>query len=217
MPSKGQHMSQGCRSVYQPILSISTIYTVRFILLLFILPGCCLTSFAGTEKSLPRDPMEYFFHQSFNDLKEELVIAIEENKSGVFVMFADKDCPWCAKMNANVLNQVAVQDYYRNHFRILTIDINGDAMITDFDGNEISEKDFAFKRHRVRATPVFMFFDTNGKKVMRFTGIVRDVKEFLWLGEYVVTGSYQKLNFTKYKRERQKQEQNVPVTEVSSK
>jgi thioredoxin-related protein len=78
--------------------------------------------------------------------------------------------------------------------------------MTDFQGNEVFEKDFAFKQHRIRATPVFMFFDTSGNKTMRFTGIVRDAREFLWLGEFVVSGDYKKTNFTKYKREREEQE-----------
>lgn len=159
--------------------------------------------------NIPRDAMEYFFHQSFNNLDEELEIAAEENKSGVFIMFSDKDCPWCLKMKNTIMNRVEVQEYYRQHFRLLTVDIRGDTPMTDFDGNEVSEKDFAFKQHRVRATPVFMFFDSSGKKTMRLTGIVRDAKEFLWLGEFVVSGAYQNTNFTKYKRERVEQEKTV--------
>ncbi|PCJ88371.1 MAG: thioredoxin [Thiotrichaceae bacterium] len=170
---------------------------------------------SSSDSKMPRDSMEYFFHQSFNDLAEELDIVAEENKKGVFIMFTDKDCPWCAKMKATVMNQVAVQDYYQANFRVLTIDIRGDAMIVDFDGNEISEKDFAFKQHRVRATPVVMFFDASGKKMMRFTGIVRDVKEFLWMGEYVVNDEFKKMNFTKYKRERKKRDELVSLGETS--
>ncbi|MBT8120558.1 MAG: thioredoxin family protein [Gammaproteobacteria bacterium] len=163
-------------------------------------------SVAATAGSQTRDPMEYFFHQSFNNMEEELEIALEENKSGVFIMFSDKDCPWCLKMKTTIMNRVDVQDYFREHFRLLTIDIRGDTLMTDFEGNEVYEKDFAFKQHRVRATPVFMFFDTSGKKTMRLTGIVRSAEEFLWLAEYVVAGEYQNTNFTKYKRARAKQE-----------
>ncbi|MDT8281892.1 MAG: thioredoxin family protein [Gammaproteobacteria bacterium] len=159
----------------------------------------------GQSTAIPREAMAYFFDQSFNNLKEELEIAIDEKKSGVFIMFSDKDCPWCLKMKTTILNQVDVQDYYHQHFRLLTVDIRGDALMTDFQGNEVDEKDFAFKQHRVRATPVFMFFDTEGNTVMRLTGIVRNVEEFMWLGEFVVSGAYKKTNFTKYKRQRASQ------------
>ena len=158
-----------------------------------------------------RDAMEYFFHQSFNNLEEELEIAEEEGKKGIFIMFTDKDCPWCLKMKTTIMNRSDVQDYYREHFRVLTIDINGDTLMADFEGNEMEEKAFAFKQHRVRATPVMMFFDTTGKKTMRLTGIVRDAREFLWLGEFVVNGDYLKTNFTKYKRQRAEQEKQVSL------
>jgi len=65
------------------------------------------------------------------------------------------------------------------------------------------QKDFALKEYRVRATPVFAFFDLDGKLVARYTGATRDAREFMWLGEYVVDGRYRDLPFAKYKRERQ--------------
>jgi hypothetical protein len=57
--------------------------------------------------------MTHFFEQSFGNLKDELALAKQEGKLGVFVMFNDPDCPWCQKMKATMLNQPAVQDYYR--------------------------------------------------------------------------------------------------------
>lgn len=175
-------------------------------LLLIISMLLCHQSFAQATDTTPRDAMEYFFNQSFNNMSEELEIVADEKKSGVFIMFSDKDCPWCMKMKATILNRQDVQNYYREHFRLLTVDVSGDTAMTDFDGNEVAEKDFAFKQHHVRATPVFIFFDAQGKVATRFTGIVRDAKEFIWLGEFVVSGAYQKTNFTKYKRERADQE-----------
>lgn len=156
-------------------------------------------AFAGAQT---RDPLEYFFDQSFNNLQEEVATARKEGKTGLLIMFNDPDCPWCAKMKATVLNQVAVQDYYRSRFRLLHIDTRGDTLMKDFDGTEMAEKDFAFNVHRVRATPVFVFFDLEGHSVMRYTGATRGVDEFLWLGEFVVSGAYKTGNFTRYKTER---------------
>jgi thioredoxin-related protein len=193
------------------IKSLSSINLLLMFCLLttWSMNSSALDAAAETSTDLPRDPMEYFFNQSFNNLQEELEIVDDEKKAGIFIMYSDKDCPWCMKMKTTIMNRVDVQNYYREHFRNLTIDIRGDTLMTDFDGNEVSEKDFAFKQHRVRATPVFMFFDTSGKAVMRLTGIVRDAREFLWLGEFVVSGEYQKTNFTKYKRNREEQEKVV--------
>ena len=146
-----------------------------------------------------------FFQQGFGDLTEELEIAREEGKRGVFIMFDDKDCPWCAKMKSTVLNQIEVQEYYRKFFRITRIDRNGDALITDFNGNDITEKDFADKT-RVRATPVMIFYDLQGRPMYRHTGASRDVKEFLWMGEFVAEEKYKTQRFTVYKRQKKKAE-----------
>ena len=156
----------------------------------------------ASRADAPRDPMIHFFQQSFGNLPEELATARAERKLGIFVMFDDVDCPWCARMKATVLNQPAVQDYFRKYFRVLEVDKNGNVPITDFSGREMSQKDFAFKLHRVRATPVFLFFGLDGKVLLRYTGATKDAREFLWLGEFVVSGAYARTNFTAYKRDR---------------
>lgn len=157
---------------------------------------------APAPAAATRDPMTHFFDQSFASLPDEVAATRAEGKRGILVMFVAEDCPWCAKMKAGVLNRVEVQDYYRRHFRILMMDANGDAPMTDFNGHEMPQKDFAFKLHRVRATPVFMFFGLDGKVLLRYTGATRDAREFLWLGEFVVSGAYARTNFTAYKRDR---------------
>lgn len=157
----------------------------------------------GFVHAQTRDVNEGFFQQTFGDLPDELETAKEEGKTGVFIMFDDKDCPWCAKMKATVLNQVKVQDYFRKHFRILHIDVNGDAIIIDFKGDELTEKAFAEKT-RVRATPVMVFYDLSGKPMHRYTGATRNVKEFLWLGEFVAEGNYKTQSFPVFKREKKK-------------
>lgn len=149
-----------------------------------------------------RDPMQHFFNSSFGVLPEEVSAARAAGQIGVLIMFEAEDCPWCAKMKANVLNQPPVQDFYRKHFRILMMDVNGDAPMTDFSGQEMSQKDFAFKHNRVRATPVFAFFDLDGKIMTRYTGASRDAEEFLWLGEFVVNGDWKTTTFPAYKRKR---------------
>jgi len=162
----------------------------------------CLTVASTGVLAEVRDPMQFFFHSSFGSLPEEAATAKQEGQTGILIMFEAEDCPWCAKMKANVLNQSTVQDFYRKHFRVLAIDINGDVPVTDFTGQEIPQKDFAFKHNRVRATPVFAFFDLNGKLMTRYTGATRDAEEFLWLGEFVVNGDWKTATFPAYKRKR---------------
>ncbi|MCU7813266.1 MAG: thioredoxin family protein [Candidatus Thiodiazotropha sp. (ex Notomyrtea botanica)] len=152
-----------------------------------------------------RDPGEFFFDQSLGDFSEELETARDEGKKGVLIMFEMDECPFCHRMKTRVLNQVEVQDYFKEHFLIYTVDIEGDVEIADFRGTPMKEKDFAFKMHKVRATPVFGFFDLEGKMMTRFTGATNDAREFLWLGEFVVNDFFQKTNFSRYKRQKKKE------------
>lgn len=158
------------------------------------------------QAAAPRDPGSYFFDQNLGDFSEELENAREQGKVGILIMFELDDCPFCHRMKQTVLNQPEIQDYFKQHFLILSVDIEGDVEMTDFKGEAMTEKDFAFKKNRVRATPVFAFYDLNGDPIKRarLTGATNGPEEFLWLGEYVKEGIYQKMSFTRYKRQRRK-------------
>lgn len=149
-----------------------------------------------------RDPESYFFEESFGQFDEELERANDEGKKGVLIMFQQDECPYCHRMRASVLNQKKVQDYYRQHFLIFQVDIEGKLEITDFSGQQTLEKDFAFKQNRVRATPVFAFFDLDGTRVARYTGATTDVDEFMSLAQYVVDEKFRNMSFNRYKREK---------------
>lgn len=147
-----------------------------------------------------------FFDESLNDMEEEKEIAVEEGKKGILLMFEMDECPFCARMKKTVLNRGKVQDYYREHFRILTVDIEGDLELTDFDGKETTQKAFSLDQFRVRATPVFQFLDLEGKPIKngRLTGASKDANEFMMLGQYVVDGNNEKMPFLRYKRKQKK-------------
>ena len=157
-------------------------------------------AFSAVASDTVRDPYTHFFQDTFGDFSEEIGIAREDGQRGVVIFFEMDECPFCERMRETVLNRTDVQDYYRERFRIFTVDIEGDTEVVDFEGNEMPAKDFAFKVNKVRATPVIAFYDLDGRRVVRFTGAVRDGQEFLWLGEFAADGYYHKTNFTRFKR-----------------
>ncbi len=171
-------------SSYKPVLFI-------FVLMLF-----SINIYAA--KTLP--PEEYFFDSTFGDFSEELATAREQGKKGIFIFFEMDECPFCHWMKKNVLNQPDVQAYYKKNFLNFAVDIEGDIEITNFQGKTTTQKDFAFKENRVRATPVIAFFDLTGKRIMRYTGRTRGKEEFLLLGQFVSEGAYKTTKFSRYKR-----------------
>ena len=115
-------------------------------------------------------------------------------------------------MKRTVLNQPEIQDFYRENFHSIAIDIEGDIEIVDFQGSDTSQKEFSSK-NRVRATPVMAFYDLEGNQVVRYTGAASGKQEFMWLAEYYLQGIYKmkddngrNIRFSKYKRLKKKQQ-----------
>ncbi|MEJ5211459.1 MAG: thioredoxin family protein [Burkholderiales bacterium] len=163
-----------------------------------LVAGLMLVSF--TTLAEKRDVNQYFFDQKLGDFKAELATARAEGKKGILLMFEQEDCPWCHRMKDTILNQSEVQDYFKKHFLIYSIDIKNDLAMVDFKGKETTEKAFSAE-NRVRATPVFLFFDLDGNPMYRFTGVAKDPREFLLLGRYVVEGTYKTTPFNVYKNQ----------------
>ena len=166
------------------------LYSVFFVFLLFTLPSSAET----------RDPATYFFNETFGDFQEELETARDAGKKAILIMFVMDECPYCHRMRTTVLNQANVQDFYRDNFLIFEVDIEGDIEITDFNGKLTRQKEFAEIDNRVRATPVFAFFNLEGERVTRYIGATTSIVEFMLLGQYVADGTYKEMSFNRYKR-----------------
>ncbi len=167
--------------------------------ILLVMASLLTVSAAFAETA--RDPYTHFFNETFGDFSEELETAREQGKQGVMIFFEMDECPFCHWMKQNVLNDPAVQAYYREQFLLFTVDIEGDVEIVNFQGVSMSQKDFSFKENRVRATPVIAFFDLDGKPIHRHTGRTSDTEEFMLMGRFVAEGHYEKTRFTRFKRE----------------
>ena len=143
-----------------------------------------------------------FFDEGFGDFQEELETANDEGKKAVLLMFEMDECPFCHRMKRTVLNQPEVQEFFHEHFKIFTVDVEGDVEVVDFQGNTTAEKDMALKQFRVRATPVFQFVDLEGKPIKRgrYTGATSGPEEFMLFGQYMIEEKYTEMPFGRYKR-----------------
>lgn len=158
---------------------------------------------AAPSMAEERDPYEYFFQPTFGDFQEELETARADGKTAIMVFFQMDECPFCHRMKENILNQREVQDFFQEHFSSFSVDVEGAIEINDFQGNTTTEREWAFEGNRVRATPVFQFYNLEGEPIARLTGATSTPEEFIWLGEYVVSGAYKEQPFSRYRRERQ--------------
>ena len=132
-------------------------------------------------------------------MPEELQTARAQGKQGILLFFEADGCRYCAAMRKGVLSKREVQDWYREKFVNIAIDIHGDVEIKDFDGVTLPEKMIAEHR-RVFLTPTFSFIDLDGAEVYRHVGLVKTVGEFLAMGEYVAGKHYFDQEFSVYAR-----------------
>lgn len=97
-----------------------------------------------------------WFALSFLDLRDDFAEAKAAGQRFA-VIFEQRGCPYCAKLHTEVLAEKYINDYVRENFRIIQLDLWGSREVTDFDGTRLTEKALA-ERWGVIFTPTIVFF-----------------------------------------------------------
>jgi len=97
-----------------------------------------------------------WFQLSFLNLKDDFAEAKAAGKRFA-VIFEQRGCPYCIKLHTEVLAQKYINDYVRQNFTILQLDLWGAREVTDFDGTVLQERALA-ERWGVIFTPTVVFF-----------------------------------------------------------
>jgi len=146
-----------------------------------------------------------WFLESFLDLSDDLEGARKQGKRFV-VMWELKGCPYCKETHFVNFAQPRIVDYIRANFEVLQLNIIGSRKVTDFDGQELSEKRLAAK-YGVLFTPTIQFFGESAaalkelppqkREVARAPGYLRP-DDFLAMFRYVKEKSYETKSFRDY-------------------
>jgi len=140
-----------------------------------------------------------WFKVSFLDIAEDIAEARDAGKHYVLYFYQD-GCPYCKKLIEDNFGQFEITDYTQRHFDLVALDMYGSREVTGMDGAVISEKEF-IKRHRVQATPSFIFFDMKGNIAFRMNGYQPPGKFFDVL-RYVAEKKYYEMKYIDYLRQR---------------
>ena len=97
-----------------------------------------------------------WFQLSFLDLRQEFREAQAAGKRFV-VLFEQRGCPYCQKLHTEVLAAKYINDYVRENFAVVQLNLWGSREVTDFDGAQMPEKALAV-RWGVMFTPSLVFF-----------------------------------------------------------
>lgn len=97
-----------------------------------------------------------WFVQSFLDLSEDHAEAKAKGKR-LAVIFEQRGCMYCTKMHTEVLRKRYINDFVRENFAVIQLDMWGEREVTDFDGQKMPEKKLA-ERWGVLFTPTVVFY-----------------------------------------------------------
>jgi thioredoxin-related protein len=155
-----------------------------------------------TDDGLYKEP---WFLESFLVLPEDLEDAHKAGKRFV-IMWELKGCPYCKETHFVNFARPDISAYIQANFEVLQLNIIGSRKVTDFDGQELSEKDMATK-YGVRFTPTFQFFAERAaplkalapqkREVARAPGYLRP-DDFLAMFRYVREKAYREKSFRDY-------------------
>lgn len=140
-----------------------------------------------------------WFKQSFLVLKEDIEDAKKSGKAGIIVFFGQQHCAYCNALITNDFGDKAIAQYTQKKFDVIALDIYGDRTVTELDGNELSEHDFAIK-YKAELTPTLDFYTAEGKLVYRLRGYYPPEK-FLSALKYVAGKHYLTQRFRDYLNE----------------
>lgn len=97
-----------------------------------------------------------WFQLSFLNLRDDFAEAKAAGKRFA-IIFEQRGCPYCIRLHTEVLAQRYINDYMRENFAVLQLDIWGAREVTDFDGKVLSERALA-ERWGIIFTPTIVFF-----------------------------------------------------------
>jgi thioredoxin-related protein len=144
-----------------------------------------------------------WFKSSFLDIREDIEEAKESGKRIVLYMYQD-GCPYCKKLLQDNYGNREIAEYSQKHFDTIAINMWGDREVTDVEGNDVTEKQFA-EDLKVMFTPTMLMLDEQGKVVLRINGYYHPNK-FLAALKYVAEKQETAMSFRDYYGEQPQQQ-----------
>jgi thioredoxin-related protein len=155
-----------------------------------------------TDDGLYKEP---WFLESFLELADDLEGAHKHGKRFA-IMWELKGCPYCKETHFVNFARNDISDYIKANFVVEQLNIIGSRKVTDFDGQELSEKELAAK-YGVRFTPTFQFFAERAgplknlapqqREVARAPGYLRP-EDFLVMFRFVREKAYETKSLREY-------------------
>ena len=137
-----------------------------------------------------------WFKLSFLEISDDIKEAREQKKKGLIIYFGQKFCPYCNAHITNNWEQDDIVKYTQKNFDVIAINVKGQRPVINTDGKTYTEKTFSALK-KTNFTPSLIFYDTQGKEVLRLRGY-RPPYQFRAALEYVADAHYKRETFRNY-------------------
>jgi thioredoxin-related protein len=140
-------------------------------------------------------PMPSWFLNSFLDLNEDVEDLSSIDKRLMLFIHQD-NCPYCHKFITKNLSNEKIKQKVQKHFGVVDINMFGSKDLVSTNEDELTEKEFALK-YKVQFTPTIIFFDEEGKQVLRLNGYINE-KNFELALDYIKDKKEKHISFKEY-------------------
>jgi thioredoxin-related protein len=138
-----------------------------------------------------------WFSETFLNLPDDLARAKSRGKKGIILYFGQTHCAYCeALLEVNFEKEKDIVNYTRQNFDVIALDIWGNRVVTDLDGNQLEEKNLA-ELERTDFTPSLIFYTEDGTEALRLRGYHPPYK-FRGALKYVVEDYYKEEPYSEY-------------------
>jgi thioredoxin-related protein len=121
-------------------------------------------------KFIGAKPTEYpkWFKESFLDFMEDVAEAKAAGKR-LMVLFHQDGCPYCNVLVERNLSQKDIETLVQKNFDVVALNMWDDREVANIGGQKYTEKSFAAAL-KVQFTPTILFFNEEGKVILRLNG-----------------------------------------------
>jgi len=143
----------------------------------------------------------WFSNTSFLVLNEDLEEAAAADKRFA-ILWEQKGCPYCREMHRVNFAKKQIKAFVKDNFQVLQLNMWGSKTVTDFDGEELEERELA-RKWKVLFTPTVNFLDKKPgesfakTEVMRMPGYFKPF-HFMSMFEYVKAEAYKEQQFQRF-------------------
>lgn len=191
-------------------------YLKKFIIILFSLL-LLFSTLQGEDKKTGKflggknTTMPSWFSNSFLDFSEDIEELASQNKN--LILFVHQDnCPYCNLfVTKNLANQKIKQKIVEN-FGVVDINMFGSRELTDVDGEDYTEKEYAIK-YKIQFTPTLIFFDKEGNQLLRLNGYA-NIKNLNSALDYIKNKRYKLMSYKDYLVEHDKRTKLIPEPDL---